>query len=167
MGKRGIKICLKCSKPNGARSLQCASCGCGFIIKGVKYPDLDLVGISAANVVTKKAGKKEEVSFSFDIYEPTRYLIECADAQETEARTKNYGPNSKTWNSICGHFRVRYTPEFLGTSIEDSQKYTLFVKIGDLWRFPKNRTKFSSLKQLIKYMLKLNTDGTEKHKYKV
>lgn len=171
MATRGKKICTRCKKTNSSRCRNCAHCGYGFIIKGVKYPDLDLIGISAANAantintVTKKAGQntKKEV---FDLYEPTRYLIECLDKNEYEVRVKNYGPHSKTWDSICGNFRVRYTPEFLGTSIEESQKYTLFVKIGDSWRFPKNRTKFSSLKQLIKYMLKLNIDGTEKCKIK-
>ena len=47
---RGKKVCSNCSTEVGVRTRNCPNCGTGFIIQGVKQPDISADGVAAVTI---------------------------------------------------------------------------------------------------------------------
>lgn len=119
---RGQKKCIGCGHVTGPRAFSCPSCGKPFIIKGKEATPEQIAQAKLAKVPTKERedGETEdevllESSDYFNIVKPTAREI------------VNQGPMVHVWESKDGKYRLRWSKEFMGISIEHihGRPYTL------------------------------------------
>lgn len=135
---RGEKFCSTCKGRNGPRAFQCVHCGKGFIVKGQQQPDV--------NPADREAEAKETRQTGLDRTERKRLLAlveTCRERKEAATRIKFYGKKSKTFQSLCGKYRIRYCPEFMGVSVklDDNRPFSLLKLTTFGWE-PVNLEKY-------------------------
>lgn len=148
MGK-GSKQCLKCSKGCGPRSRWCPHCGAGFIVKGVQYPDKNL--IESAHTTVEPDDNIQQENEELD-----KYFVRCTDETEREVLQRYYGEEAKSWDSIDGQYRLRECLQFMGIDVGDKKPYHLLWYNSQLytWDLCVGKHKFKTVKAAIKHMLK-------------
>ena len=136
---RGHKICI-CGCSNGPRSFSCKSCGKGFIVKGVKQPDINPETTKNPNPLQIKECKsiKEKNKLS-------KFIQKCADENELSKY-------SRVWDSINGHYRIRLSPKMFGVNMSPFGKFQLLEFCLDHWK-PIDR--FKKLTQAINHFIKM------------
>lgn len=122
---RGNKVCNKCGGNNGPRAFACKHCQAPFIIKGEEVTAEKILERKLAQLPTgdKDAGEDEE-----EIFEVSDYF---SAVQPTPRELYNQGPKVRVWESKDGKYRLRWSKEFMGVSIEHlhGRMYTL-LKYG-------------------------------------
>lgn len=110
---RGSKTCPHCSHVCGPRAFFCTNTACGkpFVIKGVVSTEEKRVELQLAKIPVKEREDDDEEVF-----------LESSDffniVKPTHREFQNQGPNVHTWVSKDGKYRLRWSKEFMGISIE-------------------------------------------------
>lgn len=108
---RGSKQC-SCGQVTGPRAFSCPACGKAFVIKGQE--------VSAEKILERKLSKqpnadKEAGDSEDELLEVSDYFVV---ASPTERELRNQGPQVRVWESKDGKYRLRWSKEFMGISIE-------------------------------------------------
>lgn len=118
---RGQKACTKCGKMTGPRAWYCSGCNHPFVIKGQEVPAEKILERKLAKQpsIDKEASEAEEL-----FYEVTDYFV---PVQPSQRELQNQGPQVRVWESKDGKYRLRWSKEFMGVSIEHlhGRQYTL------------------------------------------
>lgn len=143
---RGHKLCPSCKSVVGPRSKNCRSCGTGFLIKGILYPNISPEQIK---IKSKTESSKEKPQINLK-----DYIEKCTDLNEDSIRTKYYGIHSRSWDSLDGVYRIRFCPEFMGVKNDDGKPYKLLIYKNEVWNVLRPKSRFTKLKAAVTYMIK-------------
>ena len=112
---KGKKVCSNCGTETGPRAHNCKECGQGFVVQGVLQP----------NISMKHTPKKIVNEMEYTKIQELFYLV------EDPAGRAAYGPNSQTWESECGRYRIRHCEELMGVSLGEDKCYRVLIRDGD------------------------------------
>ena len=157
---KGNKICPACGTNNGPRSWNCKSCGKGFIVKGIQMPDVTPGGVPIMTAIVPVPIKRSRINAS-------GVIKRCQDPHELKILRKYGSPRARSWDSLDGHYRIRYMPSFMGVSakLEDGKSFRLLQRIGPGEYEPVHveseddkKHRFRKLKSAVKSLIKMKKE---------
>ncbi len=142
---RGRKTCPKCKAENGPRAWNCSSCGHGFTLRGVKKPDLNVT----ANPARSDAAKPDPKQRLWN-------LVTLYEGDDEIRARGHYQMEGRTWQSKCGHYRIREQFTFMGINLREHFSRCVYLlkldRIG--WNVIQPKGKFKTPLAAIRRMLK-------------
>lgn len=112
---RGQKICAHCGAKTGPRAFSCPSCNKPFMIKGKEATPEQIAQAKLAKIPTKEREDGEAVEDEIFLESSDYFNI----VKPTERELSNQGVQVHVWESKDGRYRLRWSKEFMGVSIEN------------------------------------------------
>jgi hypothetical protein len=114
---RGSKTCKHCGHVCGPRAFFCTNTACGkpFVVKGVESTEELRVKLQLAKVPVREREDGESVEDEV-LLESSDYFV---PVKPTYREITNQGPKVHVWESKDGKYRLRWSKEFMGVSIEN------------------------------------------------
>lgn len=109
---RGNKKCPTCQADNGPRAFSCKACKAPFVLRGVLTSQEKIAEVEARKnpIVKNEDGEfEEEILESLDYFDVVK---------PTHIELRNQGSKVHCWESRDKKYRLRWSREFMGVSIE-------------------------------------------------
>lgn len=149
------KECPACTGIIHHLSHYCKYCGEGQFSEqyGIKFPNLSMDEMRFRQMNGTLSEIDEQTQLMIDRVEQQKFTKLFHEVPSSKLyKDKYYGETHKTFESVCGNYRILYGPYFMGVYIR-SDKYKLMRKKGtEGWVFTDTYL-FSKFKYAVKYYL--------------
>lgn len=149
---RGNKLCEFCGTANGPRSRNCKSCLKGFVVKGIRQPDITQ-DENQQRVVKAHRSKQAQNKRNQQLKE----LVVAYNGKDDKKKREKYNVKGRTWQSKCGRYRICERLTFMGVNMKGAfgKPFYVYERSNDDWEPIKPRHRFRSLKRALMKLYEL------------